>query len=622
MTLNPEQQEAVRHKAGPLLVLAGAGSGKTRVVTERCAALIHSGIDPSHILGLTFTNQAAGEMRERLIAQGLPLPLLTTFHSFGARTLREACSYLGFDRHFVIYDEEDSLKVIRSVIEELHIKEEKGTLREIKNLISSKKNRLEFNQRDHDPVFDLYQAKLKAFQAVDFDDLLYLTVALFQNHPEVLERHQQRYPYIMVDEYQDTNAAQYEILSLLAAKSGNLFVVGDPDQSIYSWRGANISNILNFEKDYPGAKVIRLEQNYRSSEIILQAASHVIEHNTRRYKKRLWSERKEGEKVAVAELMNERLEARFVALQIEALYAKGVPYSEMVVFYRTNAQSRPFEDFFISWGIPYRLVGGLSFYQRREIKDILGYLRAVLNPMDYVSVVRTINLPKRGIGETTLERLSEGARLANISLLDYLKTPSLKFTKGVKKGVEEYLKLMERLHESAASLPLSDLVKLTIEESRYLEYLQEDPRSFNERVANLDELIAKAKEFENTHPKAPLAAFLEELTLKSSPEDETTSPHTVSLMTLHNGKGLEFQAVFMVGMEEGLFPHVNSLEQEALLEEERRLCYVGMTRAKEFLTLSGCTIRYIWGAERVTTPSRFIDEIPVEYVTRLKESFL
>ena len=615
--LNPEQKAAVSHKEGPLLVLAGAGSGKTKVVTERCLELITNGVEPYQILGLTFTNQAAGEMRERIASHHLKPPLIATFHSFGARVLRESADYLGFSRNFVIYDEEDSTKVIRSVMQELGIKEEKGTARELKSYISAKKNQLDLSENETDPVFTLYQARLKAFQAFDFDDLLYLTVRLIQNHQEARERYQRRFKYVMVDEYQDTNAAQYEILRLLVEKTGNLFVVGDPDQSIYSWRGANIKNILNFEKDYPGAKVIRLEQNYRSFETILRAASDVIEHNRHRYEKTLWSHRGEGEKIEIAELFTEREEARFISRKIEALVQKGISYADIVVFYRTNAQSRPFEDQFIAWGIPYRVVGGLSFYQRREVKDILAYLRVVLSPSDHISLVRTINLPKRGIGETTLERLGEEARLAKKSLLEYLENDFPKMTRGGKKGLEDYLRVISLLRETVKKGSIAEVVRLAIEESRYLDYLKEDPESYADRKQNLDELIAKAREFEKNVENASLAMFLEELSLKSSMEEQEGNPHVVSLMTLHNGKGLEFEAVFIAGMEEDLFPHINCFKEEEGLEEERRLCYVGMTRAKRYLTLSGCTFRYIWGVEKTTRPSRFIKEISPDYVLKI-----
>ena len=606
--LNPQQREAVHHKEGPLLVLAGAGSGKTRVVTERCAELLRSGVDPSEILGLTFTNQAAGEMKERIALEHLRSPFIGTFHSFGARVLRESSEAIGFSRHFVIYDEEDSLKVVKAVMATLGLEDKKGVARELRALISAKKNRLDFDEKESDPAFHLYQEKLKSFQALDFDDLLFLTVKLFQEAPGVLERYQRRFRYVMVDEYQDTNQAQYLMLKLLVEKTKNLFVVGDPDQSIYSWRGANIGNILHFERDYPGAKVIRLEQNYRSTETILNAANALIEHNQSRYEKRLWSQLGEGERIEVKELFTEREEARFVADKVESFTKRGVPLSEIVVFYRTNAQSRAFEDQFIAWGIPYRIVGGLSFYQRREIKDILAYLRVVLCPSDYISISRTINLPKRGVGEATLEKLQEGSKLSNIAFLNYLKETSIKLSKSAKEGLREYRELIEELSQAVQTQKISEVVKLTIEKSRYLDYLKEDPETYLDRKNNLDELISKAKEFEGNGEGATLSAFLEELSLKSSADEGFESPHTVSLMTVHNGKGLEFQAVFLVGMEEGLFPHINSLEDPDAVEEERRLCYVGMTRAKQFLTLSGCTFRYIWGTERTSRPSRFIRE--------------
>ena len=616
--LNPEQLAAVKHREGPLLVLAGAGSGKTKVVTARCADLIESGENPAHILGLTFTNQAAGEMKERLAMQNLRPPLIATFHSFGARVLREFADYLGYSCNFVIYDEDDTLKVIKAVMSELGIAEKKGVAKELKALISSKKNQLDLAEDNLDEVFALYQSKMKQFQALDFDDLLYLTVRLLENHPEALEKIQRRWKWVMVDEYQDTNAAQYKILKLLVAKTGNLFVVGDPDQSIYSWRGANIQNILNFERDYPGAKVIRLEQNYRSHETILQAANALIEHNQSRYEKKLWSQLGTGPKIEMAELYSERDEARHIARKILDYNERGAAYDEIVIFYRTNAQSRPFEDQFISHGIPYRIIGGLSFYQRREVKDILAYLKVALSPADFVSLARTINVPKRGIGETTFEKLTQEAQAASQPLLDYIETRSPKVSKGAKEGLLNYLALINELKEAiSADTPIGQMIKIVIEKSDYLNYLKEDPESYADRKENLGELMSKAFEFETTAESPTLAAFLEELSLKSSLDEGETQAKAVSLMTFHNGKGLEFEAVFMAGMEEGLFPHINSFDSESALEEERRLCYVGMTRAKKNLNLSGCTFRYIWGQERDCHPSRFLREIPGQYVARV-----
>lgn len=616
--LNTEQRQAVAHLGGPLLVIAGAGSGKTRVVTERCAELMRQGIESYHILGLTFTNQAAKEMRERVSAANYKAPLIATFHSFGARVLRESAECLGFTRNFVIYDEDDSIKVVKAVMRELGIEDKKGIARELKSYISSKKNQLDLDDQSMDEVFVLYQQKLKEFQALDFDDLLYLTVRLFQNHPEELLRYQRRYQYVLVDEYQDTNAAQYQILKLLVAKTGNLFVVGDPDQSIYSWRGANIENILNFERDYPGAKVIRLEQNYRSKQIILRAANELIEHNESRFEKKLWSELGEGEKIKVAELFTEKEESKFIAKNIDEAIYSGTLYSEMVVFYRTNAQSRSLEDQLINWGIPYRIIGGLSFYQRKEIKDILAFMRVALSPTDYVSIIRTINLPKRGIGETTLERLNESARLAGLGFMAYLETQDFKVTKAAKTGLDNYLQLILTIRKAMEGGLISDVVKTTIENSGYMAYLKEDPESAQERRENLDELVAKAREFESQGEEATLAAFLEELSLKSSAEEGQEEPNSVSLMTLHNGKGLEFKVVFIAGMEEGLLPHANSYGDPMAMEEERRLCYVGMTRAKEKLTLTSCTFRYLWGTERDCRPSRFLKEISREYIENVR----
>ncbi|MCB1114683.1 MAG: UvrD-helicase domain-containing protein [Chlamydiia bacterium] len=613
--LNPQQEQAVAHFEGPLLVIAGAGSGKTKVVTERCAELMRRGVEPHQILGLTFTNAAAKEMRERIQSQGYKSPLIATFHSFGAKVLRESAHLLGFSRNFVIYDEEDSLKVIRKVMKELEIDDKKGVAKELKAAISTKKNDLGLDEDESDPVFLLYQTKLKEYQALDFDDLLFLVVRLFDEHPDELIRYQRRYRFVLVDEVQDTNAAQYKILKYLVAKTGNLFMVGDPDQSIYSWRGANVDHILNFESQFPGGKVIRLEQNYRSTQTILRAANHLIENNYSRFEKKLWSELGEGELITVVELFTEKEEARYIARKIEDAVVSGVSYADIVVFYRTNAQSRPLEDQFLAWGIPYRIIGGMSFYQRREIKDILAFMRVALSPMDFVAIARTINLPKRGVGEATFEKLVSAAKEKGVTFFEILKSPEIKVSATAKKGLQKYVEIIEAIRE-AASGTVEDVIKTTLSESGYFDYLKEDPDSSQERKENLNELIAKAREFESDVEEPTLAAFLEELSLKSSADEGQEEPNSISLMTLHNGKGLEFNHVFIAGMEEGLLPHANSYGDDKAMEEERRLCYVGMTRAKRKLTLTGATFRYLWGTERDSRPSRFLREIPSEYLEK------
>lgn len=638
--VNLEQKRAILHKDGPLLVLAGAGSGKTRVVTLRIVHMLEEGVSPYAILALTFTNKAAQEMRERVMKMTNQHVLISTFHSFGARFLREWIDVLGFSNRFTIYDEDDCYKVIKAVMAEIGMKEKKGDVRIIKNLISEAKNELkpldEVGSEEIDlstlnqfeKLFHGYQARLKSAEALDFDDLLYLPLKIMKEHPEVLARVQEKFLYFLVDEYQDTNQVQYELLKMLSGKNKNLFVVGDPDQSIYSWRGANIKNILSFETDFPGAEVVRLEQNYRSTSRILEAANSLIQHNESRYEKNLWSDLGEGAKIKTYTAYHEKEEAAFVAKEIEKLQERGVSLNEMVIFYRTNAQSRPFEDQLLRRFLTYKIIGGLSFYQRKEIKDILAFLKVINLPSDFVSFSRTINLPKRGVGDTTLEKMVEGAHLERLPILQFadalihnvpLKNP-VKLMAKAKTGIEEYLSIIESLKQLYPTVPFAEFIKQVIEKTGYLAYLkEEEPDTVNERKENLDELITKAKEFEEL--KDPLAPFLEELTLKVDDDKQEEGSEKLSLMTLHNGKGLEFKVAFLVGMEEDLFPHANSKKDPGQIEEERRLCYVGMTRAKELLYLTNCHLRYLWGIERDMRPSRFLREISPEYLEKIQRSY-
>jgi DNA helicase-2/ATP-dependent DNA helicase PcrA len=635
--LNPQQREAVKSLEGPVLVLAGAGSGKTRVVTTRIVHLIENGIPPSRILGVTFTNKAAGEMRERVHKMAQHQVLICTFHSLGARILRESISALGYGSDFTIYDEDDVEKLLKVCLVELNLKNKKMDAKPFRHLISHAKNALlsadQLNYNDltteiekaFPQVYTLYQRKLQEYQAVDFDDLLCLTVRLWREHPERLSHYQERWPFVLIDEYQDTNAAQYMMTRLLVEKRRNLFVVGDPDQSIYSWRGANIQNILNFERDYPGAKVIRLEQNYRSHTNILEAANALIDHNVGRYEKKLWSQLGPGEKIKLFIGENEREEADFVASQVELHRLQQLPLNNMVVFYRTNAQSRAFEDTLIYRGIPYVIVGGLSFYQRREIKDILAYLRISQSGADYISFARTINLPKRGLGEATIEKLRHHANQEQLPILAYCEAllseqplnHPLRLTAKQKEGLNDYLQIIHELRQLSKQGSIRDLVLGTIERTRYMEYLTEDQETYKDRRENLDELIAKAVEWETSAPDPSLESFLEELSLKSSLDEADQAQDRLSLMTIHNGKGLEFDVTFLVGLEEDLFPHVNSKNSLEEVEEERRLCYVGMTRAKDYLYLSYCHSRYLWGNLRFQRPSRFLKEIPKDYVEKV-----
>lgn len=634
--LNQEQQQAVETIEGPILVIAGAGSGKTRVVTQRIVHMLELGVPSENILGLTFTNKAATEMRERVRHMTSQSVVISTFHSLGARILRESIEALGFHKDFVIYDEEDSEKLLKTALETLNIK---GSLKEFRQLISESKNSIrspdqvsskEFmagSQLAMFPqVYETYQTLLKASNAVDFDDLLYLPVKLFQDHPEVLERYRERWQYLLVDEYQDTNAAQYTLILLLTGTTQNLCVVGDPDQSIYSWRGADIRNILNFKKDFPNAKVINLEHNYRSVSNILEGANAVIRNNQNRYEKNLWSTLGEGDKIKLHAADSERQEADFVSNRIRHLRDKeNIPLRQIAVFYRTNSQSRAFEDQFLVHRIPYIIVGGVSFYQRREIKDILALLRIIQTGNDYIAFQRTINIPKRGIGDATIEKLRAYASEKGISLVTLLSDivegtteTKLRLSQKQKEGIRDYLGILQHVKGFIPHLALSDIVRKVIEQSGYIGYLKEDPDSFDDRKENLDALITKAIEWEQSAEDPSINSFLEELSLKSSLDQADTDSDRISLMTIHNSKGLEFRAVFLVGLEDGLFPHINCRDNRDQLEEERRLFYVGMTRAKEQLYLTFARTRYLWGSNHPRSQSPFIKEIPFEYIDRIR----
>jgi DNA helicase II / ATP-dependent DNA helicase PcrA len=638
--LNSQQCLAVKAMEGPVLVLAGAGSGKTRVVTTRIVYLIENGIPSSQILGVTFTNKAAGEMRERVHKLTRNQTLICTFHSLGARVLRECIEVLGYRRDFTIYDEEDVDKLLKLCLVELNLKDKKMDVKPFRRLISQAKNALMDPtslsegdlttdiEQNFPRVYALYQRKLQEYQAVDFDDLLFLTVKLWREWPNILARYQERWPFVLIDEYQDTNAAQYAMTRLLVEKRCNLFVVGDPDQSIYSWRGANIQNILNFERDYPGAQVIRLEQNYRSCTNILNLANVLISYNPGRYEKELWSELGSGETIKLFVGDDEKVEADFVASQIEYHRSQNISLNEMVVFYRTNAQSRVFEDSLMIRGIPYVIVGGISFYQRREIKDILAFLRISQSGADYISFSRTINLPKRGLGEATIEKMRYHANQEGLTILGYcealitdapLKT-LLRLTAKQKESLTEYVQMIHELRQLSKQGSIRNLVLAAIERTGYMGYLSEDKETYEDRRENLDELIAKAVEWELSAPDPSLEAFLEELSLKSSLDEASQTHERLSLMTIHNGKGLEFTVTFLVGLEEDLFPHVNSKNNPEAIEEERRLCYVGVTRAKEYLYLSYCRTRYLWGTLRLQKPSRFLKEMPKEYIEKFSSS--
>lgn len=615
MELNPQQQAAVNHVEGPLLVLAGAGSGKTRVVTHRIARLLDLGVLPSDILAVTFTNKAAEEMRARIRSMRGAQVLAVTFHSLGARILRESIGKLGYSSEFAIYDEDDSEKLLKSCLDSLELPDEKAALRKIRMEISNAKNGLLAPEEVQDEVlakvYPLYQRRLQECQAVDFDDLLFLTVRLLQSDEAVRREYQNRWLFLLIDEYQDTNFAQYTLAQMLAGKHHNVFAVGDPDQSIYSWRGARYQNILNFERDFPGAKVIALEQNYRSTNTILEASNALIAQNEARYEKKLWSSLGEGDKIGVYLAPLEREEGEFV---VSRMMHHRLPYNEVALLYRTNAQSRSFEDILLSQRIPYTIVGGLSFYERREIKDLIAFLRLILSNADLISFLRTVNVPKRGLGAATLERLVEASARSGTPIVTLCGQvpPDLKLSAKQREGLKDYLRVIEQLRNLRPHLAIHELLEKVVELSRYRQVLAEDPETEEDRKENIEELIRKAREWEGEVEGPTLPKFLEEITLRVPP-DEDTGPR-LQLMTLHNSKGLEFSLVFLVGMEEEIFPHINVMGNPEGLEEERRLCYVGMTRAKRFLYMTAAHYRFYRGSMKTMRPSRFLSEVPRRYL--------
>lgn len=629
--LNSEQKEAIEHRQGALLVLAGAGSGKTRVVTLRIAHLIENGVYPEAILALTFTNKAAGEMKERVERLTSSKVLISTFHSIGARILRESIQYLGegYKNDFTIYDASDQDKLVKILLKDRGSTDAKGDAKSALSFISNAKNALlspdsappDKEDAIYMDIYRAYQNSLRQAGAVDFDDLLYLPVRLFRENPELLAAYQNRWKYLLIDEYQDTNEAQYTLVKLLVAGHGNLCVVGDPDQSIYSWRGANLRNILDFQRDYPGAKVIRLEQNYRSVTNILDAANALISYNEQRLEKNLWSALGEGEKIKLFTADDERREADFIAKEISKHLSRGRSLDDIVVFYRTNAQSRVLEDRFLYQRIPYQIIGGLSFYQRKEIKDIMAYLRTVHSGSDFISFERALMVPKRGVGETTITKIRLEANRLRMPIFDAVKEmvagrSQLKLTGKVAEELRQFVSFIEKLREKKEQL--SDLVRETIEGSGYMGFLKEDPETFADRRENVEALLVKAMEWETEREDGTLSQFLEELSLKGQIDDLGNQGPTLSLMTIHNGKGLEYPVVFLVGLEETLFPHINAMGKKEAIEEERRLCYVGMTRAKETLYLTTARGRTLYGGFRPMTQSRFLREIPGEYIEKLR----
>ncbi len=637
-TLNPEQREAVFCTEGPLLILAGAGSGKTRVLTHRIACLIEEKeVNPWNILAITFTNKAAGEMRERvdkLVGMGAESIWVSTFHSACVRILRRHIDFLGFDNHFAIYDTDDQKTILKEVCRRLNVDTKIYKERALLAQISHAKDRLitpdemekdakgDFNAKRVAEVYREYQSSLQRNNALDFDDLIVKTVELFEKHPQVLEYYQERFRYIMVDEYQDTNMAQFRLVELLASRYRNLCVVGDDDQSIYKFRGANIENILGFEHSFPGAKVIRLEQNYRSTGRILEAANHVISNNTERKEKRLWTENEEGEMIHFRQFLSGYEEAEYVVGEISKAHREGMgSYRDNAILYRTNAQSRLFEEKLLIANIPYKIVGGINFYSRKEIKDLLAYLKTIDNGKDDLSVRRILNVPRRGIGDTTQTRVQEYADHMDCSFYDALRVveeiPSVKRS-AVK--INQFVQFIQTLRSKAEVLTVRELLEEVIQSTGYAEELQrEDTEESRARLENIDELISKAQSYQETMEERgetpTLSSFLEEIALVADIDSVDPSQDYVLLMTLHSAKGLEFPRVFLTGMEDGIFPgYMSIMGDPADLEEERRLCYVGITRAMKALTLTCARQRMIRGELQYNKVSRFVQEIPREMV--------
>ena len=612
--LNKEQKEAVEFMDGPLLVIAGAGSGKTKVLTTRIANLVEKGVDPTNILAITFTNKAAKEMKERVINILGPVAYKTTistFHSFGLRILKVNYALLGYDKNFTILDSDDVLTIIKKILKDMNLDPKKYNPKAIRNKISSCKNELidskgflKYVNTDFDDitqkVFSKYEEKLKQNSSVDFDDLLILPIILFRSHPDVLKNYQELYKYILIDEYQDTNEAQYILVKMISAKYKNICVVGDESQSIYSFRGSNYRNILNFEKDYKDAKVILLERNYRSTKKILDVANSIIKNNKERKDKKLWTDNESGDNTVYHRALDEKDEAKYVTEKIEKLIDDGVSKKDIAVLYRTNAQSRNIEEALLHDNVPYKVVGSFYFYNRKEIKDLISYLKLIYNHKDDISLSRIINVPKRGIGPKTIENLNLKASSLGTSIFEVIDS-----------GKElEFKKLIEEIEKESEHLSLTELVDFVLEKSGMKEELvSEKSLEADIRLENLEEFKSITKSFEENHGIVSLEDFLEEISLVSDIEEHKKNDDVVTLMTVHSSKGLEFEYVFLIGMEESIFPHINSFDSASAIEEERRLCYVAVTRAKKKLWIINAKKRILYGNDVSNIPSRFINEI-------------
>ncbi len=620
-SLNDRQEDAVTNVVGPMLILAGAGSGKTKVLTTKVAYLIEEkNIDPNNILAITFTNKAAKEMKERifnLIGNKAFYIQISTFHSFGLKILKENCELLGYSKNFTILDSDDSLSIIKKIMKELNIDLNKYNPKAIKNVISNNKNEI-INPEDYSKyvvtpfdeisleVYKKYEKNLKINNALDFDDLLILPLKLFKEYPNVLMKYQDKFKYIFIDEYQDTNEPQYILSKMISAKYRNITVVGDADQAIFTWRGANYKNILNFEKDYKDAKVVLLEENYRSTKTILNAANDVIKHNKIRKEKNLWTKNEEGNKIIYYKAFDEKDESNYVTNEIKKLIQDGVSLNDICVLYRANAQSRTVEESFLTNNIPYNIVGSYAFYNRKEIKDLIAYLKLIYNNKDDVSLLRIINYPKRGIGSKAIENLVIEANSLGKSIFEVIKG-----------GKElEFKKIIEEIKNQESHLTLTELIDLVLEKTKIKESLvNEKTLEADIRLENLEEFKSIAKSLEINEGIVSLGELLDMLSLVSDvSEQKNDNNEKVTLMTIHSVKGLEYDYVFLVGVEEGLFPHSNSLESNDELEEERRLCYVAITRAKKKLYLINARSRILYGKISSNVPSRFINEINEEYI--------
>ena len=621
-TLNDKQKEAVEWPDGPILVLAGAGSGKTRVLTTKLAYLVNvKGVNPYNILAITFTNKAAKEMKERaykMLGSDAYKMQISTFHSLGLLLIRENYEKLGFEKNFTILDSDDSLTIIKKILKDMNLDPKFYNPRAIRNKISSAKNELmdsnyysRFANSEYEEivleVFRKYEQKVLKNNSMDFDDLLLLPIKLFKDYPDVLEKYQDRFKYILVDEYQDTNEAQYILIKMLSKKYQNICVVGDLDQSIYGFRGANFRNILNFEKDYPKAKVIPLEENYRSTGNILNVANDIIKHNKQRKEKNLWTKNDNGPKIRYHRAYDEKDEASYVMEEIRKLIINGEPKSSIAVLYRTNAQSRNMEEVLLRENIPYKVVGSFYFYNRKEIKDLISYLKLIYNTNDDVSLMRVINVPKRQIGPKTIENLASMALDKGVSLYE-----------AIDGGKElEFKKLIEKLKKESENISLTELVEMILVESGMRRELESSKTLEAEvRLENLEEFKSITKNFEENNGVISLEEFLLEISLVSDIEEHKNNNDVVTLMTVHSAKGLEFDHVFIIGLEEGLFPHSNCLDSSDEIEEERRLCYVAVTRAKKTLTLVNAERRMLYGNTNCNPPSRFISEISDEYLEK------